>query len=147
MTDDCGGGWRNRAGVMCSNNDPLWADTERGSAQVAGGGWPRRYPMTSGNVSAGDGSKGQPLRLGLVANTTLLNWLLVRRRDSPEDLVLFWYGNVSLAGTVVAALGGSSKTPSRRPSRRWGWTSTKCACGSAGTGTSPWRCWPMPFWR
>ena len=42
------------------------------------------------------------------------------------------------------ALGGSSKTPSRRPSRRWGWTSIRCAGGSAGTGTSP---WPMPFWR
>ena len=38
----CGGGWRNRAGVMCwtvKNNEPLWADTDppyqRGSAPVA----------------------------------------------------------------------------------------------------------------
>ena len=30
MTDDCGGGWRNRAGVTVKNNEPLWADTERG---------------------------------------------------------------------------------------------------------------------
>ena len=36
--------------LAVKNNEPLWADTERGSAPVAGGGWPRRYPMTSGNV-------------------------------------------------------------------------------------------------
>ena len=35
----------------------------------------------------------------------------------------------------------------RRPKARWGWTSMKCASGTASAGTSPWPCWPRPFWR
>ena len=64
------------------------------------------------------------------------HWLLVRRSIAdPEDLAYyacFGTGDVSWRNWCAwPALGGSSKTPSRRPSRRWGWTSTKCACGSA----------------
>ena len=35
------------------------------------------------------------------------------------------------------------------PLRRqgWVWTSMKSGNGMAGTGTSPWRCWPTPAWR
>src|SRR4051794_29768955 len=42
---------------------------------------------------------------------------------------------------------GRSRSASRRPSRRSGWTATRCAAGTAGTGTSPWRCWRSPSWR
>ena len=38
MTDDCGGGWRNRSrcyDVAVQNNEPLWADTEVARRLVA----------------------------------------------------------------------------------------------------------------
>ena len=39
---------------------------------------------------------------------------------------------------------GPSKNALRRPRERWVWTSMKSGNGMAGTGTSPWRCWPTP---
>ena len=42
---------------------------------------------------------------------------------------------------------GRSRSASKRPSRRSGWTATRCAAGMAGTGTSPCRCWRWPSWR
>ena len=145
--------------LAVKNNEPLWADTERGSTQVAARDLAHEIPDDQWQrLSAGEGSKGPrlydwgwlPIRPWSEPGRG--HWLLVRRSIAdPEDLAYYaclvretyrWRNWRSWP-----ALGGSSKTPSRRPSRRWGWTSTKCACGSAGTGTSPWRCWPMPFWR
>ena len=42
---------------------------------------------------------------------------------------------------------GPSQNALRRPRERWVWTSMKSGNGMAGTGTSPWRCWPTPAWR
>ena len=36
--------------LAVKNNEPLWADTEDGSAQVRPVNWPSRYPMTGGNA-------------------------------------------------------------------------------------------------
>ena len=112
---DGGGGWRNRAGVLAvKNNEPLWADT-RGS-----------YPQWPCNAASTVKEWG--------------HWLLVRRSIADEDLAYYaCFGTGSWC--AWPALGGRL-TPSRRPSRRW--TSTKCACGSAGTGTSPWRLAEQP---
>jgi SRSO17 transposase len=45
------------------------------------------------------------------------------------------------------ASAGRSRSPSRPPRARSGWTTTKSAAGKAGTGTSPWPCSPWPSWR
>jgi hypothetical protein len=42
--------------------------------------------------------------------------------------------------------GGRSRTASSKPRTRSAWTTTRSAAGRAGTGTSPWPCWPMPSW-
>ena len=42
---------------------------------------------------------------------------------------------------------GPSQNALRRPRERWVRTSMKSGNGMAGTGTSPWRCWPTPAWR
>ena len=41
---------------------------------------------------------------------------------------------------------GRSRTASSRPRTRSAWTTTRSAAGRAGTGTSPWPCWPTPSW-
>ena len=145
--------------LAVKNNEPLWADTEGGSAQVAARELAQQIPDGRWQrLSAGDGSKGPRLYdwgwlpIGPGSEPDQGHWLLVRRSIAdPEDLAYyacFGMGEVSLAELVsVAGTRGSSRTPSRRPSRRWGWMSMRCACGWAGTGTSPWRCWPVPFWR
>ena len=63
----------------------------------------------------------------------------VLRLLGPADTSLLgWPGSPGAAGR--------SRTASSRPSRRSVWTTTRCAAGRAGTGTSPWRCWPTPSW-
>ena len=47
--------------------------------------------------------------------------------------------------TLAAA--GTSSTLSRPPSRRWGWTTTRCAARTAGTGTRRGPCEPWPCWQ
>ena len=60
--------------LAVKNNEPLWADTERGSAQVAARRLAEEIPDDEWQrLSAGDGSKGPRLYdWGLVANTTLV---------------------------------------------------------------------------
>ena len=146
--------------LAVKNNEPLWADTERGSAQVAARRLAEEIPDDEWQrLSAGDGSKGPrlydwgwlPIRPWSEPGRG--HWLLVRRSIAdPEDLAYyacFGTGDVSLA--EPGARGRHSVDHRRRlqggQAGGGGWTSTKCACGSAGTGTSPWRCRPMPFWR
>ena len=150
--------------LAVKNNEPLWADTERVSAPVAARRLAEEIPDDQWQrLSAGDGSKGPrlydwgwlPIRPWSEPGRG--HWLLVRAwsRARASPILRTWPTTPVLVRETHRwrnwcswpALGGSSKTPSRRPNRRWGWTSTRCACGSAGTGTSPWRCWPMPFWR
>ena len=146
--------------LAVKNNEPLWADTERGSAQVAArrlaeeipdDEWQRLRALVmeaKGHASTiGVGCQYDPgrSRVGGIGCWCVAASPILRTWPTTPVLVRETYRWRNWC--AWPALGGSSKTPSRRPSRRWGWTSTKCACGSAGTGTSPWRCWPMPFWR
>ena len=149
------------------SNEKLWAWTDRGSQQVRAdrlapeaeeSGWVR--------CSAGDGAKGPRIYDWALVKIRPLrepgqgHWLLARRSIAkPGELAYYvCFGPegttldelVRVAGTRWAieecfeeAKGQS--LPSRR--RGWDWTSTKCANGLAGTGTSRWRCWPTPTWR
>ena len=145
--------------LAVKNNEPLWADTEDGSAQVAARELAQQIPADRWQrLSAGEGSKGPRLYdwgwlpIGPWSALDQGHWLLVRAaspilRSWPTTPVLVRERYRWRNWCAWLAPGGSSKTPSRRPSKRWGWTSMRYAGGSAGTGTSPWRCWPMPFWR
>jgi len=78
------------------------------------------------------------------------HWLLVRRKLSKPDEMAYYvvFGPAATSLEALARIGaGRSRSASRRPSRRSGWTATRCAAGTAGTGTSPCRCWRSPFWR
>jgi hypothetical protein len=58
------------------------------------------------------------------------------------------FGPAATSLETLARIGaGRSRSASRRPSRRSGWTATRCAAGTAGTATSLCRCWRWPFWR
>ena len=150
--------------LAVKNNEPLWADTEDGSAQVAARELAQQIPDDRWQrLSAGEGSKGPRLYdwgwlpIGPWSALDQGHWLLVRAwsrvralpilRSWPTTPVLVRERYRWRNWCAWLAPGGSSKTPSRRPNRRWGWMSMRYACGSAGTGTSPGRCWPMPFWR
>ena len=96
------------------NNEPLWADTERGSAQVAARRLAEEIPDDQWQrLSAGDGSKG-PRRYGWGwlpirpwSEPGRGHWLLVRRSIAdPADLAYyacFGTGDVSLAELVRVA--------------------------------------------
>ena len=94
--------------LAVKNNEPLWADTERGSAQVAARRLAEEIPDDEWQrLSAGDGSKGPrrydwgwlPIRPWSEPGRG--HWLLVRRSIAdPEDLAYyacFGTGDVSLA--------------------------------------------------
>ena len=116
----------------------------------------RRAGRAVGGLSAGDGAKGRRLydwaRVALAAPAAagMARWLLVRR--SRADGELAYYACFGPAGTPLAGWSGwpgpagRSRSASRAPRARSGWTTTRCAAGPAGTGTSPWRCWPTPSW-
>ena len=96
--------------LAVKNNEPLWADTERGSAQVAARRLAEEIPDDEWQrLSAGDGSKGPrlydwgwlPIRPWSEPGRG--HWLLVRRSIAdPEDLAYyacFWYGRRIAGGT------------------------------------------------
>ena len=100
--------------LAVKNNEPLWADTERGSAQVAARRLAEEIPDDEWQrLSAGDGSKGPrlydwgwlPIRPWSEPGRG--HWLLVRRSIAdPEDLAYyacFGTGDVSLAELVRVA--------------------------------------------
>ena len=145
------------------SNEKLWAETDRGwrpvrADRLAPGveepGWVRR--------SAGDGAKGPRVYDWARVEIRPLKepgkgyWLLVRRSIAkPGELAYYvCFGPVDttleelvrVAGTRWT-IEGPSKNALRRPRERWVWTSMKSGNGMAGTGTSPWRCWPTPAWR
>ena len=145
--------------LAVKSNEPLWADMEGGSTQVAARRLAQGIPADRWErLSAGEGSKGPRLydwgrvSIGPWSEPEPRHWLLVRRsitdpktwRITPvsEPRMLRWW---NWCGWL--ARGGSSKTLSRRPSRRWAWTSTRCAAGPGGTGTLLWPYWSTPFWR
>ena len=106
-------------------------------------------------LSAGAGSKGERLydwarfRLFRLQQAPWDHWLLVRRKLSKPDEMAYYvvFGPAATSLEALARIGaGRSRSASKRPSRRSGWTATRCAAGTAGTGTSPWRCWRSPSW-
>ena len=107
--------------------------------------------------SAGHGAKGRRLydwarvELAAPAAAGCPRWLLVRRSRRDGELAFYacfgpaetsLLGLVRVAGTRWAVEEGFSS----RPRMRSAWTTTRCAAGRAGIGTSPWPCWPMPSW-
>ena len=153
------------------SNEKLWAETDRGWRQVRADrlapgveepGWVRR--------SAGDGAKGPRVYDWARVEIRPLKepgkgyWLLVRRSIAkPGELAYYvCFGPVDttvdttleelvrVAGTrwTIEECFEEAKGESLPPRRRgWVWTSMKSGNGMAGTGTSPWRCWPTPAWR
>ena len=100
--------------LAVKNNEPLWADTERGSAPVAARDLAHEIPDDQWQrLSAGEGSKGPRrydwgwLPIGFWSEPDQGGWLLVRRSIAdPEDLAYyacFGVGKVSLAELVRVA--------------------------------------------
>ena len=125
-------------------------------------GWVRR--------SAGDGAKGPRVYDWALVDIRPLRepgkgyWLLVRRSIAkPGELAYYvCFGPVDttvdttleelvrVAGTrwTIEECFEEAKGESLPPRRQgWVWSSMKSGNGMAGTGTSPWRCWPTPAWR
>ena len=126
MTGNCGG-WLEEQSLpyvlAVKNNEPLWADTEDGSAQVAARELAQEIPDDRWQrLSAGEGSKGPRLYdwgwlpIGPGSAPDQGRWLLVRRSIvDPEDLAYyacFWYGRGSAGGT--GARGGHPVDHRRR---------------------------------
>ena len=69
----------------------------------------------------------------------------------PEDLAYyacFGTGDVSLAElALVAGTRWIIEDAFKEAKQEVGLDEYQVRLWSAGTGTSPWRCWPMPFWR
>ena len=163
--------WLEREGIphvmAIKSNEKLWALTDKGPLPV------RADRLVSGveesawsRCSAGNGAKGPRVYDWTAVEIRPLrepgkgHWLLARRSlAKPGELayyVCFGPAETALAELVrVAGTGWAieecfeeAKGQSLPPRRRgWVWTSTRCGGGTAGTGTSPWRCWPTPIWR
>ena len=121
---------------------------DRLASGVEESGWVR--------LSAGDGAKGPRVYDGALVDIRPLRepgkgyWLLARRSVAkPEELAYYvCYGPagttleelVRVAGTrwAIEECFEEAKGQSLPPRRRgWDWTNTRCAGGTAGTGTSP----------
>ena len=119
--------------LAVKNNEPLWADTERGSAQVAARELAQGIPAERWQrLSAGDGSKGPrlydwgwlPIRPWSEPGQG--HWLLVRRSIAdPEDLA--YYACFGAAGNVAVGTGERGRHPVDHRRRLQG--------GQAGGGT------------
>ena len=143
--------------LAIKSNEKLWAWTDKGPRQV------RADRLASGveesgwvRLSAGDGAKGPRVYDWALVDIRPLRepgkgcWLLARRSVAkPEELAYYvCYGPagttleelVRVAGTrwAIEECFEEAKGQSLPPRRRgWDWTSTRCAGGTAGTGTSP----------
>ena len=163
--------WLEREGIphvmAIKRNEKLWALTDQGPLPV------RADRLVSGveesawvRCSAGIGAKGPRVYDWTAVEIRPLrepgkgHWLLARRSlAKPRELAYYvCFGPaettlaelVRVAGTrwAIEECFEEAKGQSLPPRRRgWGWTSTRCGGGMAGTGTSPWRCWPTPIWR
>ena len=167
--------WLEREGIAhvlaIKSNEKLGAWTDKGPRQaradrlasgVEESGWVR--------LSAGDGAKGPRVYDWALVDIRPLRepgkgyWLLARRSIAqPGELAYYvCFGPVDttvdttleqlvrVAGTrwTIEECFEEAKGESLPPRRRgWVWTSMKSGNGMAGTGTSPWRCWPTPAWR
>src|SRR5215207_9163455 len=84
----------------------------------------------------------RPALLATRAGSQLLDGL-----DQPQQPLTSEYRRLSYLVSIHGCiLLGGLRTASSKPRSRWAWTTTRSAAGRAGTGTSPWPCWPMPSW-
>jgi hypothetical protein len=140
--------------LAVKGSEPLGTATQ-GSATATGlaAGVPPEQWVA---CSAGHGAKGRRLddwtriQLAAPAAAGCTRWLLVRRSRRDGELAFYaCFGPVetSLLGLVGwPGPDGRWRRASSRPRPRSAWTTTRCPAGRAGTGTSPWPCWPMPSW-
>ena len=155
--------WLGREGIphvmAIKSNEKLWAWTDKGPLQV------RADRLGSGveesawaRCSAGNGAKVPRVYDWTAVEIRPLrepgkgHCLLARRSIAkPEELayyVCFGAAETALEELVrVAGTRWAIEECFGRPRERWVWTSTRCGGGTAGTGTSPWRCWLTPIWR
>ena len=145
--------------LAVKNNEPRWVDTAGGSAPVAARRLAQQIPEEAWQrLSAEDGSKGP--RLYDWARVSIRPWsepnhqalaagaCLVKGSGIADPAELAYYAGFSPANAPRAgtgARGGHSVDrdwskigmPSRRRSRRWAWTNTRCAAGLDGIDTAP----------
>ena len=132
--------------------EKLWAWTDKGPLQVRADRLASQVDEADWvRCSAGDGAKGPRLYDWAVVEIRPLrepgegHWLLVRRSIAkPEELayyVCFGPAETSLKELVrVAGVRWSIEECFEEAKGRW--ISMRSGNGTAGTGTSPWRCWP-----
>src|SRR4029453_8464664 len=105
------------------------ARTRRSGGGWRAAGWPtcwRSSPASSWQSVTGRRSRAPP------------SWPITFASPLPAPRWSGWSGWPGPAGR--------SRTATSRPRVRSVWTTTRSAAGRAGTGTSPWRCWPTPSW-
>jgi SRSO17 transposase len=138
-------------------NEPLWAATERGPAQVRADQLAQEVaPEQWERLSADFGAKGPRLYDWVRVPLSRLewpgfeHWLLVRRSIAdPEEKAYYASSRPrkrrwrSWCGWRAAV--GRSRSVWKVPRARWGWTSMRCGGGRRGMGTSRCRCWPTPI--
>jgi hypothetical protein len=100
----------------------------RGAACMTGHGssWPRRLPAAA---------NGGCWCAAAAATGSWPSTPATARAKPPCSAWFAWPGR-----------GGRWRKAFSRPRVRSAWTTTRCAAGRAGTGTSPWPCWPTPSW-
>ena len=154
--------WLEREGVphvlAIKRSEKLWALTDRGPRQV------RADRLASGveewawvRCSAGDGAKGPRVYDWAAVDIRPLRepgkgyWLLVRRSlSNPEELAYYvCYGPAGTSLEELARVAGTRWAIEECFEEAKGQVGLdqyevrmKYEGGTAGTGTSPWRCWP-----
>ena len=75
-------------------------------------------------------------------------WLLARRSVAkPEELAYYVCTALRTKLVRVAGTRWVIEECFQEAKGQVGRTNTRCAGGTAGTGTSRWQCWPTPTWR
>ncbi|MFD1276366.1 IS701 family transposase [Streptomyces kaempferi] len=137
-------GWRRIDKLAAAADDSEWQLIEASPSQTGSRWWQwwvRR--IADPQEPVGSAVRGQPWPS---------RWMIARRRpETPDDLdyYLAWgpSGTPPEHLAHVAARAGGWKTRSNSASISAGWPTTRCATGTAGTGTSPCRCWRPHSWR
>ena len=160
MTATCGCGWSGETFPTCWPSRAMRScglGRTRVRARCGLTGWRLGLKSRAGvRLSAGDGAKGPRVYDWALVDIRPLRepgkgyWLLARRSVAkPEELAYYvCYGPagttpeelVRVAGTrwAIEECFEEAKGQSLPPRRRgWDWTNTRCAGGTAGTGTSP----------
>ena len=150
--------WLGRAGVpqvlAIKRNEKLWVWTEKGPIQVRADRLASQVEECAWvRCSAGDGAKGPRVYDWATVDIRPLResgkgyWLLARRRlANPGELAYYvCYGSVKTALEELARVAGTRwaiEECFEKAKGQVGLDQYEVRRGTAGTGTSPWRCWP-----